>query len=116
VRQDPRIVGHDGGAERAHRAAARDVFVMNRLRFVVETIFDLIDRFARLRPGGNDRFIRSMAQNRFTRSDASTSSARTSCGNRRQTSGCRSRRSCASERDAHRRRHADAGAPRMTWS
>ena len=67
VRQDARVGRHDRGAERAHRAAARDVLVVNRLRFAVEPVLDLLDRLAGLRrAAANARFIRSIAQNRLT--------------------------------------------------
>ena len=52
MRQDPRVGRHDLGAKRAHRAAARDVFVVNGLRLRVEPILDLIHRLPRLRRVG----------------------------------------------------------------
>ena len=46
-----RILGHNGGAERPHRAAAGDVLVVNGLRFAVEAILDLVDRLTLLGRG-----------------------------------------------------------------
>ena len=43
VCEDPRLVGHDGGAKRAHRPAARHVLVVNRVGLAIEPILDLID-------------------------------------------------------------------------
>ena len=52
MRQDPGVGGHDLGPKRAHRPAACDVFVVNRLRLGVEAVLDLIDRCAGLDGGG----------------------------------------------------------------
>ena len=47
VRQHPRRIRHDGRAERPHRAAARDVLVVNRASLGGEPVLDLIGRLAR---------------------------------------------------------------------
>ena len=49
VRQHARRSGTTLGAMRAHRAAARDIFVVNRARLGFEPLLDLIDRLARRR-------------------------------------------------------------------
>ncbi len=67
VGQNPRVRGHDSGAELPHRPAARDVLVVNGLRLAFEARLQLVDRFARSRTlSPNARFIRSIAQNRLT--------------------------------------------------
>ena len=59
VRQHPGVRRHHFGAERTHRAAARDIFVVNGLRFAVEARFDLIDRLAGL-GAGSERAIHAI--------------------------------------------------------
>ncbi len=52
VRQDPRVLRHDVGAEPAHRPAALDVFVVNRVGLPLERRLELLDRLAGLDAGG----------------------------------------------------------------
>ena len=67
VRQDARAVGHDVGAERAHRPAARDVLVVNRARLALERGRQSRRPTRRpAPPSANARFMRSIAQNRLT--------------------------------------------------
>ncbi len=52
VRQHPRAVRDDGGAEASHRAAAGDVLVVNRACLALETKGELVGRLPRLRTVG----------------------------------------------------------------
>ena len=116
VRQDARVVRHDRRAERAHRAAARDVLVVDGLRLAVEPVLDLVDRLARLRAPRRT----SASSDRWPRTDsrpsaASPPSARRSCRTRRRTSACRSPCSCASPSAMPIAAATPmAGAPRIT--
>jgi hypothetical protein len=51
MREDARLLRHHGGAECAHRPAARHIFVVDRVGFVIQPILDLVDRLARFGAG-----------------------------------------------------------------
>ena len=117
VRQDARAVGHHRRAVTAHRAAARDVLVVDRAAPRARgAIGDLLGRLARLRRRRRTpRFIRSIAQNRFTAVGRVAPSGRRSSGTRPRTVACPSpccgacRARCPSPR--RRRSPARRGSP-----